>query len=766
MASPYGSGDVGVKESSPFMNGGAPAPRKRSKWLKIGLPAAIVVVVILAAVLGGVLGSRASNKNKDGSSGADPKPGSAEATSLSSERAAVGRFATATNSAFMVPLYPSTTNTAVFTTPTISSSVDGWPNDPFSPGTPSALTTRTDRPRLFAPQYKWDALPNLIQNDPYLKAWNDTIFGNATTYLSQPPVVYFMDGDSGILDNAREVKERIKAFGYAYRLTKDKKWSDRAWTELQNAAGNGDQPFGPATDRWNTNHFLDAAEFSAAFGIAYDWFYDVFSDDQKSQMRATMIQYGLQPGLTVFTGAATFGWWATGVNGNWNCVCNGGLTVAALAILGDDTTGVAQGLLGHTIDNAKDNCVKGPSTDGTWSETANYWYFGTTGHAEMASALMTATGSDYGLFDTNTNFELTGLFHMYGYGATSLFNYGDHGPNKFSTTANCMFLYADAYKRPEYALFQRDRADAAEPWSMFWYDPKTTGAYWNGAELDHFFDDANDQWASMRSSWTDINALYVAIKAGQNRDHQTHNDLDVGDFVLDALGTRWAGELGSADYRSPDYFTSGAQDAPRWKYYRKMTEGQNTILIGQANQNIQANPTVKHDSSGTKQGSSTVLDIPKDSTAFWTTDMTSAYDGASSVKRGIRLLNGRKQVLLQDEITATGAIQWRMHTNATVTTSGTSATLSLDGQTMQVSILNPPTGAAFSTSEAKRFDSDPTPPAPDQENPGVTVLIISLPAGTANLQVLFNPQWPGMSASDYVTPKQVALDDWSLTSHD
>ena len=42
-----------------------------------------------------------------------------------------------------------------------------------------------------------------------------------------------MDGDSGILDNAREIKMRIKAFSYVYRMTKDSKWVDRVWVELQ-----------------------------------------------------------------------------------------------------------------------------------------------------------------------------------------------------------------------------------------------------------------------------------------------------------------------------------------------------------------------------------------------------------------------------------------------------------------------------------------------------------------------------------------------------
>ena len=77
----------------------------------------------------------------------------------------------------------------------------------------------------------------------------------------------------------------------------------------------------------------------------------------------------------------------------------------------------------------------------------------------------------------------------------------------------------------------------------------------------------------------------------------------------------------------------------------------------------------------------------------------------------------------------------------------------------------PPSGAKFTTMEAKRLDSDPTPPAPDQENPGVTVLCVELDAGQYTLEMLMNPQWDGMSDSDFVTPSSVNLDDWSLDSH-
>jgi hypothetical protein len=443
--------------------------------------------------------------------------------------------------------------------------------------------------------------------------------------------------------------------------------------------------------------------------------------------------------------------------------------MAALAILGDDTTGTAETILQHTIPNAVSVCTHGPSSDGTWSETQDYWYFGSTGYAEMTSSLISAAGSDFGMLSANAGFNLTGYFHMYGQGATQLFAWGDTGPNKFTATANALLFYGDKFNTPAFQLYQRDQWDAADPWSMFWYDPSVTGAFWDGLPLDRYFDDNTDQWASMRSSWTDQNALFVAVKAGTLTGHQTHNDLDVGDFVIDALGTRWAGELGDGDYLATGYFVSDLQDAQRWLYYRKRTEGQNTLLVDGLNQDVTAAPTVKFGTTGEAQGSSTVYNVPDGSAAFFTTDMTSAYFNSSSVKRGVRTINNRKQVLVQDEITTSTAFQWRMHTNASITldSAGTTATLSRDGQKMEVKLLSPTSGVAFTTQAATRLGSDPPLPTGqnDQSNDGVTVLTVAFTAGgTYTLAVLFNPQWSGMSSSDFTTPSIVALDNWSTSS--
>ncbi|KAH7106777.1 chondroitin AC/alginate lyase [Auriculariales sp. MPI-PUGE-AT-0066] len=740
-----------------------------SKWIKIGVP--VLLVIIAGGVVAGILITKNKDKDDSSSASADSK-GSTTGGSSSSANAAAG---TATGSgtsvgdgrffsqvdAFFNPVYPKDDNPTLFAAPSVAAAgASTWGTDTFAPASPSITGVRPDRPRLIAPKYKWDQLDALIAQDPYLKATDAQIMKNATAYKALPRVKYNMDGDSGILDVSREKKMRIKAYAYAYRRTQSTGWLDAAWKELEHAMGTAtDSDWGlQAPDLWYSHHFLDCAEMTAAFAIAYDWMYDGWSDAQKGQIRDAIVNHGL---YFYFNGK--YNWWTdVSTTGNWNCVCNGGITMGALAILQDDTTGNAERALNGTVANALTACVNAPTTDGTWRESPNYWYFGTTGHAELTSSMISATGSDHGLLTTNANFQKTGLFHIYVTGMTSLFNYADHGPNKFSTTANSMIFYGSAYKNPTYTLFQRDRFDATEPWTMFWYDPAVRGAWWNGLALDHYFDDPTTQWVSMRSSWTDNTGTYIAMKSSSLHAYQTHGDLDCGDFVLDAMGERWFGELGSGDYLSPAYFNSEAPNATRWTYYRKRTEGQNTIVLADANQNVDnAKPTMKLMTTGEKQGSNPTLALDTKSTAFAVTDMSTAYDGGASVKRGIRFLNGRKQILIQDEITSgTQGILWRAHTNATVVASGATATLTLNKQKMTATILSP-AGAAFTTATATRLVPDPA--TSDQPNPGVTVLEIELAAGTQNIQVLFAPQWA--DATKFNTPPSVALDSWSLTSH-
>jgi len=529
------------------------------------------------------------------------------------------------------------TATAGYSAPsTIGSAAasDSWPADP-SPASNSSIRAH---PRIIAPGYKWTALTTggLIANDPYFKYWNETIVNNASSTLSDDPEAYTIDGGlsgSGVLDVARRIKVKVKNWSYAYMVTNDTKYADRVFLELQTAAGNNSAvSFGKDNTRWNPAHFLDVAEFCNAFAIGYDWLYDIWTDTQRDAIMYSILNLGLNYGYLALSGdqsAISYYWWTGNpneINGNWNCVCNGGMTLASLAIIDRDPTGLAAKVLALTVPNAYNNCFQGAHADGTWAETANYWYFGTTGAGEMASALTTAYGDDRGLATSNPGWNLTSLFHIYSQGMTSLFNYGDHGPNKYSATANSLMLWGSVFNEPRYTLYQRDHYDAPEPWSMFWYDPSVSGTWWDGLALDNHFSAVSGEWATGRSTWSDNSGMYWAMKTGALQEHQTHGDLDLGDFVLDAMGQRWFGELGSGQYLSDGYFSSEAQNSERWLYYRKRTEGQNTILIDYQNQNVKAAPTTNYGSSNTAQGAAPSFNVSNVDTVFFTTDLSSAYN--------------------------------------------------------------------------------------------------------------------------------------------
>jgi flagellar basal body-associated protein FliL len=89
-----------------------PAQKKSkvSKWIKIGVPVFILVVIV--AVLAGVFGSRAAKK-QDSTHTAE-SAASSEASAQSSIRAELGRFATATDDYFL-PVYPSTVSPHLYT---------------------------------------------------------------------------------------------------------------------------------------------------------------------------------------------------------------------------------------------------------------------------------------------------------------------------------------------------------------------------------------------------------------------------------------------------------------------------------------------------------------------------------------------------------------------------------------------------------------------------------------------------------------------------
>ena len=238
-----------------------------------------------------------------------------------------------------------------------------------------------------------------------------------------------------------------------------------------------------------------------------------------------------------------------------------------------------------------------------------------------------------------------------------------------------MFWLAKRFNQPAFAVSERDFSSKwGDAFHLLWFDDRGTNLADANVPTDALF--SKVAVACFRSAWDDRDAFYVGFKGGDNSANHAH--LDLGTFVLDAFGQRWAMDLGSDDYNLPDYFGK-----LRWMYYRTRTEGHNTLLIDDANQDVSAKAPIVAFSSMPQR-------------AFAVADLSEGYKSSCTrVRRGIELLN-RNAVVVEDEVEANKPVkvQWNLHTMAGVQISddGRQATLSLGGKSIDARILSPDEG--------------------------------------------------------------------------
>jgi len=275
---------------------------------------------------------------------------------------------------------------------------------------------------------------------------------------------------------------------------------------------------------------------------------------------------------------------------------------------------------------------------------------------------------------------------------------------------------------------------------MIWYQSPGKDPAAAGLPLDKYW--RNVEVATLRSRWNDPRALFVGIEA---RSHTfNHQHLDIGSFVLDALGERWASDLGSDDYNLPGYF--GSQ---RYDYYRLRAEGHNTLVIDPA--------------AGPDQDPQAACGIcrfaSKPDWAFAVADLTAAYrKWAKKVQRGVALVN-RRYVIVQDDIEADKAdVWWFVHTSAAIRleSDGRKASLTLSGKQLEGRILAP-ASARFEVRSAEPLPASPHP-AGQKSNDGIRKLAIHLPNSKGlRLTVAFVPS---DGQGEVALPKVRPLAEW------
>ena len=589
-------------------------------------------------------------------------------------------------------------------------------------------------PRIMLFQEDEKAVSQMIQNNSQWQKLHEAILTESVAIIDLPPVERIQIGRR-LLDKSREALRRIFQLSYAYRMTDEAKYLHRAEKELLTVSNFSD---------WNPSHFLDVAEMTMAMAIGYDWLYEHLSEDSRKTIREAIVEKGLKPSYN-----EKYNWFLTATH-NWNQVCNAGMAFGAMAVY-EDYPELAQKTIERAVESMK-LPMKDYQPDGAYPEGYGYWAYGTSFNVLFLDAIEKAYGSDFGLNDVPGFLETAG-FYMNMTGATRQpYNWGDAGMGTNLTPA--MFWFAqknnnstllwvekDYLQQEDFSRFTRNRLlPATLIWGM-------------GMDLNKIKEPEQKFWtgqganpvAMMRTSWSDPKAIYVGFKAGSPS--VNHGHMDIGSFIMESDGIRWAMDFGMQSYESLEskgmQIFGRTQDAQRWTVMRLNNFVHNTLTMNGQHQLVDGYAQIDRHSE-------------EEGFQFAISDISSVYKGqVKEAVRGIGIVN-QEYVLVQDEITAMdhlATVRWNMLTPAEVTIkdNGT-AILEKDGEKLTLKV-EAPKGIQLTT-----WSTEPTTDY-DAPNPGTVRVGFDYelkPGESVTLRVLLIPGGSGAT----VAPVEGALPHW------
>ncbi len=517
--------------------------------------------------------------------------------------------------------------------------------------------------------------------DGYTQALTKYVLDNTEALLDEsvsPPIPYALDEENSILPISRETINRTVILGFAYLVTGEERYAARAWRELENVCAYPD---------WCPSHFLAAAEMALAVSVGADWLHGYLTEEQLTLLADTALRYAVEPALS----KNLLKNWFTWSKNNWNSICYSGVGIACMTFWEHFPQQAAQ-FLAKAFRNMP-IAFANFTPDGVYAEGPGYCESGMNSIVYFIATAREKFGTDYGMSDV-AGFRELGLFPVYISGAVGEFNFGDNRDRKFFSPA--LHWYASAYGVPLLAAYQKADVPGAfqagapgavessgegreNALSALWYNggPNETADPASLPLSVYLRSDAGQELVLLRSAYLDENAVFAGFKAGYN--FINHGDLDIGDFVYDALGERWAEELGPGPYDAPGYFFNPPAGG-RWRNYCKRAEGQNTLVI---------NPRwTLEDQYALARCVFSDVELKENGGGSGVIDMTDAYrmNGATSVKRDFSLDTATGALTVSDTVRCLvkSDIYWFMHTKAEIDVApdGRSAVLTRNG--MQV----------------------------------------------------------------------------------
>lgn len=593
-----------------------------------------------------------------------------------------------------------------------------------------------DHPYLFANQTRFDELKAAYENpltEPVLysylvslvnaannvyKGYANETAGEYTGMKRDFSEIAYVDAYGydvgGRQGDSASHNERIAQLAFGYQITRNENLARLAY-DYAVAIGKW--------EHWGPGHFLNCADASAPYAMAYDWLYDAWVDlglDVKA-IEEVIFTHSLLPayysihdnGCPWYDPVVSTGWRFNTSSNNWNAVCSSGITLASLVVLGLETEGAGT-LLDIEIDGVynpeiesfagtsgtitrKDGktfntdqtgmntyqdyaeylinaCMFGLANygmvqyapDGSYIESNGYWSYGTNNFFEMVAALTSATGHDYGLLDC-WGIDRTCYYAINTQSGDFLsWNYHDSGSVGAQDTSWFQYLGGEVALGDKALAGIRKRflesggGAVSRADAIYYMTDEEIGSF-QMPDIQYYMEGIDGY--AIRDSW-DKGSIFAGIMGNTNT--LGHGQIDSGAFVYYSNGTRWFCDVGTENYNSYGFWGSST----RYTYYKMNAEGNNTLLLTSQQSDVPYGQTT---------GGFGYMTHTYDNEygAYTIIDNTSVYGGyADYAYRGMLFTNDRRTVVIQDEVRFGNpqSVAWVGHTMNDVI-------LSVDGKT-------------------------------------------------------------------------------------
>lgn len=400
--------------------------------------------------------------------------------------------------------------------------------------------------------------------------------------------------------------------------------------------------------------YLMTSRALVSLSMAYDFLYDKFTAEERGCIARAMVEKGLKPARSLYYGLEDEAKWPWCIRRtNWNFISNSGVIFAACTLFGEYETALCADTLEKAIQSLEFACIW-LSPDGELFEGLSYAAY-TWNYLVFALQALESNFGTYFRLGDGPGAHLSYKIPFMLMSRTGKFSQGDVGNGMNLGTQYTMWS-ARRFQDHSIQILRRKQMDTAGMnmarfTDLLWFDENAENT---DMELDYLFEAT--QSAISRSDWKE-ERMVLSIHAGDNT--LEHSHMDLGNFDLDALGFRFAQEMGMDE---EIYCVPGSQyiHKGRNEYYVARAEGHNVYVV---------NPDR---SPGQMSLGSSKVEIMHRSAdrVRYRVDMESAYRGQlRSARRYVELKENRSVFVIQDEIEPLKSgdrIYWFWHTYAKI----------------------------------------------------------------------------------------------------